>query len=327
MRKKIYTFTFILVAILLSLYFVWAIAANIQKESFKRYLSEEWSLKLNDRQFTVNGFPFRFGMKVSNFQSPLKNTALSLQFLKLEIVRLIYNFSDLILFVEKPVIISTHYPKFSSSANRLKVSISNRPFSGRFKLITKQEDWQISNDSFIKSFEAKEVVFALKDVHKKKLRFYLQANDLRSSFLNTIQQNDPEKPNKLVLEGTISSSFIREPKTPHKTIKLESMMLEKIDINIGVLELACNDMTAINIKQLTTEGDVDCLLRLSSREISQIKTDNDLINSILELINLIQIIKNPSGTAETQAVPFKFSLDRGLLYINAIPIYQFPKQN
>ena len=87
------------------------------------------------------------------------------------------------------MVASTAYPKFNSSANKLKISISDRPFSGRFKLITEQEDWQISDDRNIKRFEAKEVIFALKDVDKTKLDFYLQANDLRSSFLKKIQEN------------------------------------------------------------------------------------------------------------------------------------------
>ena len=169
MRKKIYTFTFILFVITLSLYLVWAIAANIQKEAFKQYLSEVWSIDLNDENITTDGFPFKFGIKVSNFRSPLKNIPLSLQFIKLEIVKLIYNFSDVILFVEKPTVASTDYPKFNSSANKLKISISDRPFSGRFKLITEQEDWQISDNRNIKRFEAKEVIFALKDVDKMKL--------------------------------------------------------------------------------------------------------------------------------------------------------------
>ena len=154
MRKKIYTFTFVLVVISTSLYLLWAVAANIQKEAFKQYLSEVWSIDLNDKNITTAGFPFKFGIKVSNFRSPLKNIPLSLQFIKLEIVKLIYNFSDVILFVEKPAVASAAYPKFNSSANKLKISISDRPFSGRFKLITEQEDWQISDDRNIKRFEA-----------------------------------------------------------------------------------------------------------------------------------------------------------------------------
>ena len=326
MRKKIYTFTFILFVITISLYLVWALAANIQKEEFKRYLSEEWSLNLNDENITTDGFPFKFGIKISNFRSPLKHIPLSLQFIKLEIVRLIYNFSDFILFVEKPLITSTDYPKFNSSANRLKVSISNIPFSGRFKLITEQEDWQISDNRNIKWFAAKEVIFALKDVDKTKLDFYLQANDLSSSFLKKIQEMDSEKSSKLILKGTISNSYIINPKGPYQEIKLESINLEQIDINIGALKLGCNDMVFINLIELTTDGNINCLLRLSSKDISQIQTDNGLLKSIIDLINLILIIKDPAGTAGPQVVPVKFSLDKGLFYINAIPIYQFPKK-
>ncbi len=326
MRKKIYTFIFIIFVITLSLYLVWAIAANIQKEEFKRYLSEEWSLNLNDENITTDGFPFKFGIKVSNFRSPLKHIPFSLQFIKLEILRLIYNFSDFILFVEKPMITHTDYPKFNSSANRLKVSISNIPFSGRFKLITEQKNWQISDDRNIKKFAAKEVIFALKDVDETKLDFYLQANDLSSSFLKKIQEMDSEKSTNFILKGTISNSNISNPKGPYQARKLESINLEQIDINIGALKLSCNDMVFINLIELTTEGNINCLLRLSSKDISQLQTDNGLLKSIIDFINLILIIKDPAGTAEPQIVPVKFSLDKGLFYINSIPIYQFPKK-
>ena len=133
MRKKIYTFTFVLFVISTSLYLVWAIAANIQKETLKNHLRDELAFDLGDESISTYGFPFKLGMKVSDFQSPLKYIPLSLQFLKLEFVRLVYNFSDVILFVEKPMITSTDYPKFNSSANKLKVSISNKPFSGKFR--------------------------------------------------------------------------------------------------------------------------------------------------------------------------------------------------
>ena len=325
MRKKIYTFIFILFVISLSVYFVWAIAANIQKESFKRYLSEEWSLNLNDEKITIDGFPFKFGIKVSNFQSPIKRIPLNLQFVKLEIVRLIYNFSDVILFVGNPIITSTGYPKFNSSANKLKVSISKKPFTGRFKLITEQEDWQISDDRNIKKFEAKEVIFALKDADKGDLDFYLQANDLNFSFLSKVWESDPRKPSRFILKGTISNSYMSNPKVPHQTIKIESILLEKVDINIGGLDLGCNDMVAINLIRLTTEGDFNCLLRISSKDISRINTDNALLKSIIDLINLILIIKNPANTDEPQSIPIKLSLDKGLIYINTIPIYQLPK--
>ena len=162
MKKKKYTFSLILFVVLFSLYFVWALAANIQKEVLKKHLRDQWELNLNDESIKVFGFPTKFGIKLSNFRSPLKNIPLSLQFLKLEIVRLIYNFSDVILFVEKPMITSADYPKLNSSANKLKVSISNRPFSGKFRLITEQEDWQLTNDRKLKSFEAKKVVLRLK---------------------------------------------------------------------------------------------------------------------------------------------------------------------
>ena len=326
MKKKIYTFTLILFVVLLSLYFVWASAANIQKEALKEHLRDEWAFDLSNESITAHGFPFKFGVKVSNFQFPLKHIPLSLQFSKLEIVRLIYNFSDVILFVEKPLITSTGYPNFNSSANKLKISISNRPVSGKFKLISEQEDWQISADRNHRRIEAKKIIFALKDMDKTKLVFYLQAYDFSSSFLNKIQERDPEKPNELVLKGTISNSFISNLKDPYRPIRPESIMLEQIDINIGLLKLGCDDAVALNLINLTTEGDIDCLLRLSSKGISEIETDNELLKRFIHFINLILIIKNPANTAETQAVPVKFSLDKGLFYINAVPIYQFPKK-
>ena len=325
MRKKIYTFTFVLFVISTSLYFVWVIAANIQKEAFKQYLSEGWSIGLNDENITTDGFPFKFRIKVSNFRSSLKHIPLNLQFIKLEIVKLIYNFSDVILFVEKPMIASTDYPKFNSSANKLKISISDRPFSGRFKLITEQEDWQISDDRNIKRLEAKEVIFALKDADNMTLDFYLAANNLNSSFLKKIQVMDSETSTKLILKGTVSNSYISNQKAPHQAIKLKSIKLEHIDIDIGVLKLSCDDIVFLNLIELTTEGNVDCLLTLSSRNISRIKTDTGALKSIINLINLILVIKDPANTGEPQIVPVKLSLDRGLFFINAIPIYQFKK--
>ena len=61
MKKKIYTFSSILIVVLFLLYFVWALAANIQKEAFKKYLSEEWAINLREENITTNGFPFKFG--------------------------------------------------------------------------------------------------------------------------------------------------------------------------------------------------------------------------------------------------------------------------
>ena len=85
-------------------------------------------------------------------------------------------------------------------------------------------------------------------------------------------------------------------------------------------------MVAINLFKLTTMDKVACLLRLSPKNISKIKTDNELIQSIVDIVNLLLIINNPTSTAELQAIPIKLSLDKGLFYINAIPIYQFPIQ-
>ena len=190
MKKKIYTFSLILVAFLFALYFVWSLAANIQKEAFKRYLVDEWSFSLSDEKISIEGFPFQFGIKVSNFQSPIEKTPLTLEFSKLEIVRLIYNLSDVILFLEEPVVTNINHPKLRSSSNKLKISISDKPFSGGFRLISEQEDWQISNDNFL-NLEAKKVIFALKDADEMKLDFFFQADNLGFSFLN---KKNYEKP-------------------------------------------------------------------------------------------------------------------------------------
>ena len=324
MKKKIYTFSLILFAFLFALYFVWALAANIQKEALKQHLSNEWAVTLSDEKITTDGFPFKFGIKVSNFQSQLNNTPIKLEFLKLEIIRLIYNFSDFILFLEKPVVTRMDYPKFNSSSDKLKASISDRPFSGKFKLITEQENWQLSDDRNTKILEAKEVIFALKDADQMNLDFYFQADNLGVSILDKIYKKDPEKPNKLILKGSILNSVISSREAPYKPIKLENIMLEKLDMNIGFFKLSCNDMVAVNLFKLTTMEDVACLLKLSPKNISKIKTDNELIQSIIDIVNLLLMINNPTRTAELRAIPIKLSLNKGLFYINAIPIYQFP---
>jgi len=326
MKKKIYTFSLILFAFLFALYFVWSLAANIQKEALKQYLSNEWAVTLSDEKITTDGFPFKFGIKVSNFQSQLNNAPIKLEFLKLEIIRLIYNFSDFILFLEKPMVTNMDYPKFNSSSNKLKASISNRPFSGKFKLITEQENWQLSDDRNTKILEAKEVIFALKDADQMNLDFYFQADNLGVSILDKIYKKDPEKPNKLILKGSILNSVISSQEAPYKPIKLENIMLEKLDMNIGFLKLSCNDMVAVNLFKLTTKEDVACLLKLSPKNISKIKTDNELIQSIIDIVNLLLMINNPTRTAELKEIPIKLSLNKGLFYINAIPIYQFPTQ-
>ena len=66
MKKKIYTFTLIIFAVLVLLYSLWALAANIQKEAFRQYLSDEWSFSLSEEKISIEGFPFQFGIKVSN---------------------------------------------------------------------------------------------------------------------------------------------------------------------------------------------------------------------------------------------------------------------
>tara|TARA_B100002051_G_scaffold271491_1_gene306336 strand:- start:685 stop:1668 length:984 start_codon:yes stop_codon:yes gene_type:complete len=324
MKKKIYTFTLSLFVVLFLIYFVWALAANIQKEALKRHLSEEWFVKLSDENITTNGFPFKFGIKVSNFQSPLKNTQLTLEFLNLELVRLIYNISDVILFINRPKITSMVSPKFNSSSNKMKISISNTPFSGRFRLITEQEDWQITGNKKFKGFEAKKVIFALKDANEMKLDFYFEANDLVFSSFDKIQKRDSEKANKLTLKGTVFNRATKNREILYNAITPEFIILEQLNMNIGFLKLSCNDMIKINFFDLTTEDDFDCLLRLSSKDISKVKNENQSIQSIIDLINLIFIMQNPTNNSEPREIPVKFSLNKGFFFINSIPVYQFP---
>lgn len=326
MKKKIYTFSLILFAFLFALYFVWAIAANIQKEALKQHLRNAWAVTLSDKKITTDGFPFKFGIKVSNFQSQLNNTPIKLEFLKLEIIRLIYNFSDFILFLEKPIVTIVDYPKLKSSSNKLKASISDRPFSGKFKLITEQENWQLSDDRNTKILEANKVIFALKDADQMNLDFYFQADSLGVSVLDKIYKKDPEEPNKLILKGSILNSVIRSRDAPYKPIELENIMLEKLDMNIEFFKLVCNDGVAVNLLKMTTKEDFTCLLKLSPKNISKIKTDNKLIQSIIDIVNLLLITNKPTRTAELQAIPIKLRLNKGLFYINAIPIHQFPTQ-
>ena len=326
MKKKIYTLTLILFVALSLLYFVWVWAANIQKEVLKKHLSNEWALNFSDENITAHGFPFKFAIKVSNFKSHLKDTPLSLEFLRLEIVRLIYNFSDVILFLDKPMITSMDFPKFNISSNKLKASISNRPFSGRFKLITEQEDLQVSDDSNLKRIEAKKVIFALKDADEMNLDFYFQASNLGFSFLHKVQGKGPESHNNLILRGVILNSVMGSLEDRYQPIRLETIMLEQLNVDLGFFKLNCNDVVALNILKFTTEDDVGCLLKLSSKDISKIETDDGSIQRIIDFVKLLLIINNTTKTAEPQPIPIKLSLNKGLLYINAIPIYQFPRQ-
>ena len=68
--------------------------------------------------------------------------------------------------------------------------------------------------------------------------------------------------------------------------------MEQLDIDIGFLSLSCNEMVPLNLSEMTTEGDIGCLLKLNPRDISRIKTKNETIQKITNLINFILIIKN-----------------------------------
>ena len=327
MKKKIYTFALLSFVIVLLLYFVWAQAANIQKKALKEYLNNEWSLILSDENITIDGFPFKFGITLSDFQSPIKNTPLTLQFSKLEIVRLIYDFSEIILFSENPKVTSLGDPKFNSSSNKLKISISDKPFSGKFKLITEQEDWEISNGRKRQKINAKKIIFALKDSDEPKLDFYLKVDDFDSNLLDKIQEKNSLVPNKIILKGTILNTSINEKEAYFKGIKLNRIELEQLDINIGFIKLSCDDNIAIDLFNVSSEDQFDCLLRLTSQDISKIETENKSLQNILDLVDIILILQKKRKTSEIQSIPLKFGLNSGLLHINRIPVYRFPTKN
>ena len=309
------------------LYFVWAKAANIQKQALKEYLNNEWSVILSDETITIDGFPFKFGLTFSDFQSPIRNTPLTLQFSKLEIIRLVYDFSDIILFSENPKITRLDDPKFNSSSNKLKISISDKPFSGKFKLITEQEDWQISNGRKLQKINAKKVIFAIKDSNEMKLDFYLKVDDFYSNLLDKIQEKNPLAPNKIILKGTILNTSINKKEASFKGIEFDSIELERLDINIGFIKLSCDDNVAIDLFNLSSEDQLDCLLRLTSQDTSKIKTGNKSIQNIVDLVNLFLFLQSKGNTSDIQPIPLKFGLNRGLLYINRIPVYQFPTKH
>ena len=327
MKKKIYTFALLLFMITILLYFVWAKAANIQKQALKEYLNIEWSVILNDETITIDGFPFKFGLTFSDFQSPIRNTPLTLQFSKLEIIRLVYDFSDIILFSENPKITRLDDPKFNSSSNKLKISISDKPFSGKFKLITEQEDWQISNGRKLQKINAKKIIFALKDSDETKLDFYLKVDDFDSNLLDKIQEKNSLAPNQIILKGAILNTSINKKEASFREIALDWIELEHLDINIGFIKLSCDDNVAIDLFNLSSEDEVDCLLRLTSQDISKIEPGNKSIQNILDLVNIILILQNKGKTSDIQPIPLKFGLNRGLLHINRFPVYQFPTKN
>ena len=324
MKKKIYTFALLSIVITLLLYFVWGKAANIQKQALKEYLNNEWSFILSDENITIDGFPFKFAITLSDFQSPIRNTPLTLQFSKLEIVRLIYDFSNIILFSENPKVTSLDNPKFNSSSNKLKISISDKPFSGKFKLITEQEDWQISNGKKLQKINAKKIIFALKDSEEMKLAFYIKVDDFDSNLFDKIQEKNSLAPNQIILKGAISNTSIIKKEASLKGIELDWIELEHLDINIGFIKLYCDDHVTIDLFNLTIEDQVDCLLRLTPQDISKIETRNKVIQKILDLVDIILILQNKRKTSEIQSIPLKFTLNRGLLHINRIPVYQFP---
>tara|TARA_A100001015_G_scaffold114433_1_gene127109 strand:- start:1329 stop:2312 length:984 start_codon:yes stop_codon:yes gene_type:complete len=324
MKKKIYTFALILSVTTILLYFVWEKAANIQKQALKEYLNSEWSVILGDETITIDGFPLTFSITVSDFQSPIRNTLLKLQFSKLEIVRLIYDFSDVILFSKNPKVTSLGDPKFNSSSNKLKISISEKPFSGKFKLITEQEDWQISNGRKLQKIYAKKIIFALKDFDETKLEFYLKVNHFESNFLDKILEKNSSVPNEVILRGKILNTFIDKKKSFFKGIEFDWIELEHLDINIGFIKLSCDDKVAIDLFNLSSEDQVDCLLRLTSQDIFKIKSGNKSIQNILDLVNIIFILQNKENISDIKPIPLNFGLNRGLLHINRIPVYQFP---
>ena len=101
-------------------------------------------------------------------------------------------------------------------------------------------------------------------------------------------------------------------------------MLEQLDTNLGFSRLSCSDKVSINIYEFTTDGDVDCFLKLSYEDVSKIKTNNKTIQSVIEIIKLVSIFTNQTKSAQLHAIPIKVSLNKGSLYLNRILIYRFP---
>ena len=205
--------------------------------------------------------------------------------------------------------------------------MSDKPFSGKFKLITEQEDWQISNGRKLQKINAKKIIFALKDSDETKLDFYLKVDDFDSNLLDEIQEKNSLGQNKIILKGAILNTDINKKETSFKDIALHRIELEHLDINIGFIKLSCDDNVAIDLFNLSSEDQVDCLLRLTSKGISKIKTGIKSIQNILDLVKIILILQNKGKTSDIQPIPLKFGLNKGLLHINRIPVYQFPKKH
>ena len=327
MKKKIYTFALLLFVTTLLLYLVWAKAANIQKQALKEYLNNEWSVVLSDETIKIYGFPFKFAITFSDFQYPIRNTPLTLQFSNLEMVRLIYDFSNIIFFSENAKVTSLDDSKFNSSTNKLKISISDKLFSGKFTLITEHEDWQISYGRKLQKINAKKIIFALKDSDEMKLDFYLKVDDFNSNLLDKIQGKNSSAQNELTLKGAILNTSINKKEASFKNIALDRVELEHLDINIGFIKLSCEDNVAIELLNISSEDQLECLLKLTSQDISNIETGNKSIQKILDLVEIILILQNKGKISDIQPILLKFGLKRGLLYMNRIPVYQFPTKH
>ena len=74
-----------------------------------------------------------------------------------------------------------------------------------------------------------------------------------------------------------AGGLMRYMESGNLTISVYKKELEQLGIDIGFFKLSCNDMVTLNLLELTTDGDVGCLLKLYPQYISRIKTENETI--------------------------------------------------
>ena len=323
MKKKIFTFLLTITTICLSLYFIWLRAANFQEDLVKNNINNDLALKITNEQIRTKGFPFKLITTISDFESSVKSTSLVFKFLELEIIRLIYNFTDTIFFIEKPTLKNIFNAGIYSSSNRIKISLSDKPFSGQFKLIAELEGWKLFDNKNLRQIGANKMIFAMKDSDGKKLDFYFQAEDFDSPELNKIMGKEPQQRNTLNLKGFILDKSSDKQKMKLSTLTISSIQIRQIDLNIGSINLNCNDAVDIKLSDFTNEQQFDCLLNLTQEHIAKTDIENVSVQKFINLIRLILIIKNPIHTGQPEGIPLNFRFSKGSLFVNGILIYKF----
>ena len=323
MKKKIFTFLLTITTICLSLYFIWLRAANFQEDLVKNNINNDLALKITNEQIRTKGFPFKLITTISDFESSVKSTSLVFKFLELEIIRLIYNFTDTIFFIEKPTLKNVFNAGIYSSSNRIKISLSDKPFSGQFKLIAELEGWKLFDNKNLRQIGANKMIFAMKDSDGKKLDFYFQAEDFDSPELNKIMGKESQQRNTLNLKGFILDKSSDKQKIKLSTLTISSIQIRQIDLNIGSINLNCNDAVDIKLSDFTNEQQFDCLLNLTQEHIAKTDIENVSVQKFINLIRLILIIKNPIQTGQPEGIPLNFRFSKGSLFVNGILIYKF----